>query len=46
MGHFTFDETAYYLRLTADIYPDITIRMEGKYPDIISGLEGDADETD
>lgn len=32
--------------LIADIYPDITIRMEGKYPDIIPGLEGDADETD
>lgn len=46
MGHFTFDETAYYLRLTADIYPDITIYMEGKYLDIIPGLEGDADETD
>lgn len=45
MGHFSFDDTAYYLRLTADVYPDITVRMNGKYPNIIPGLVGDADET-
>ncbi|AQS59611.1 tyrosine-type recombinase/integrase [Desulforamulus ferrireducens] len=46
MGHDSFEETAYYLRMTADVFPDITIRLEGKYPDLIPGLEGDADETD
>ena len=46
MGHYTFEETAYYLRMTADVFPDITIRLEGKYPNLIPSLEGDADETD
>ena len=46
MGHYTFEETAYYLRMTADVFPDITIRLEGKYPNLIPRLEGDADETD
>ena len=45
MGHDTFEETAYYLRLTADIFPDISIKLEGCYPDIIPRLEGDRDET-
>jgi integrase/recombinase XerD len=45
MGHDSFEETAYYLRLTADIFPDISIKLEGCYPDIIPRLEGDEDET-
>lgn len=45
MGHNSFEETAYYLRLTADVYPDISIKLEGCYPDIIPRLEGDNDET-
>lgn len=45
MGHDSFEETAYYLRLTADIFPDISIKLEGFYPDIIPRLEGDGDET-
>lgn len=45
MGHDSFEETAYYLRMTADVFPDITIRLEGKYPDLIPELEGGADET-
>lgn len=45
MGHDSFEETAYYLRMTADIFPDIIIRLEGEYPDLIPGLEGVADET-
>lgn len=45
MGHDSFNETAYYLRLTADVYPNITIKLEGCYPDIIPKLEGNADET-
>lgn len=45
MGHDSFEETAYYLRLTADVFPDISIKLEGCYPDIIPKLEGGADET-
>lgn len=45
MGHDTFEETAYYLRLTADVFPNISIKLEGCYSDIIPRLEGDADET-
>jgi len=44
MGHYSFEETAYYLRLTADIFPDISIKLEGCYPDIIPRLEGSDDE--
>jgi integrase/recombinase XerD len=46
MGHDSFEETAYYLRLTADVFPDIAIKLERCYPDIIPGLEGITDETD
>lgn len=45
MGHDSFEETAYYLRLTADVFPDITLRLEKLYPEIIPELEGGADET-
>ena len=45
MGHDSFEETAYYLRLTADIFPDISIKLEGCYSDIIPQLEGNGDET-
>lgn len=43
MGHDSFEDTAYYLRLTADVYPDITIKLEGCYPDIIPFAGGGAD---
>lgn len=46
MGHDSFEETAYYLRMTADVFPEITIRVEGAYPDLIPALEGGVDETD
>lgn len=45
MGHDSFEETAYYLRLTADVFPDISIKLEGCYPDIIPRLEGISNET-
>lgn len=45
MGHDSFEETAYYLRLTADIFPDITLKLETLYPGIIPELGGGADET-
>lgn len=40
MGHDSFEETAYYLRLTADVFPNISIKLEGCYSDIIPLLEG------
>ena len=45
MGHDSFEETAYYLRLTAEVFPNITLKLETQYPDIIPGLEGGTDET-
>lgn len=46
MGHDSFNETAYYLRLTADVFPGITLKLESKYMEIIPKLEGgDNDET-
>ena len=46
LGHDTFEETAYYLRLTADVFPDITLKLETLYPDLIPTLDGDAYEAD
>jgi len=45
MGHDSFEETAYYLRLTADVFPDITLKLESRYPGIIPELEGGGYET-
>ena len=45
LGHDSFEETAYYLRLTADVFPEITLKLETCYPEIIPELKGDADET-
>ena len=45
MGHDSFEETAYYLRLTADLFSDITLKLETRYPEIIPELEGGAHET-
>lgn len=45
MGHDSFEETAYYLRMTADVFPDLSIKLQGCYPDIIPELEGGTDET-
>jgi integrase/recombinase XerD len=46
LGHDSFEETAYYLRLTADVFPEITLKFETWFPGIIPMLEGDAHETD
>ena len=45
MGHFSFGETAYYLRLTADVFPQITMKLETIYADLIPELNGDNYET-
>ena len=42
MGHDTFTETAYYLRMTADVFPHIILKVESCYLDIIPQLEGDS----
>jgi len=44
LGHNSFAETAYYLRLTADVYPDIAMKLEAIYPDIIPVLGGEENE--
>jgi integrase/recombinase XerD len=44
MGHDSFTETAYYLHLTVDMFPDITQGLEIRYPGMIPELEGGADE--
>jgi integrase/recombinase XerD len=45
MGHDSFNDTAYYLRMTADVFPAITLKMEPHYLDLIPLLEGGSDET-
>jgi len=46
MGHDSFQETAYYLRMTADVFPHIILKLETHYLDIIPQLEGESnDET-
>ena len=46
MGHQSFYETAYYLRMTADVFPEITLKMETCYPEIIPTLQGENNEND
>jgi integrase/recombinase XerD len=44
MGHYSFKETAYYLRMTADVFPHIMLKLETHYLEIIPQLEGDTDD--
>lgn len=44
LGHETFDETAYYLKLTKEIFPDITLRLETTYSKFIETVEVNDDE--
>jgi integrase len=46
MGHDSFNETAYYLRMTADVFPDIRMRLESTFGDIIPDSEGEPYEAD
>ena len=39
MGHYSFKETAYYLRMTAEVFPNILITLEKAYAGIIPELE-------
>lgn len=45
LGHDSFEETAYYLRLTADVFPEITVKLESLYSDLIPVIGGDVHET-
>lgn len=45
LGHDSFEETAYYLRLTADVFPEITLKLETAYPELIPVIEGGTNET-
>lgn len=45
MGHYSFQDTAHYLRLTAELYPDITAKTERSFSDIIPVLDGGRHET-
>ena len=46
LGHESFRETAYYLRMTADVFPDIRLKLEGTFGDIIPIPGGERDGTD
>jgi len=46
LGHYSFQDTAYYLRLTADLYPDIIAKVEQYVGYIMPENKGGCDETD
>lgn len=46
MGHDSFTETAYYLHLTLEMFPDIILKLEIHYPGMIPELGGGANEAD
>lgn len=39
LGHESFEETAYYLKLTAELFPELRVKLETNYPNIIEGVE-------
>lgn len=45
MGHDSFEDTAYYLHLTADVFPNIMLKVESRYAALIPQLLGGHDET-
>lgn len=45
LGHHSFQDTSQYLRLTAELYPDITAKVEQKFGHVIPSLEGVGYET-
>ena len=46
MGHKSLRGTSYYLRMTADVFPEITLKLEQRFPDLIPCLGGFSNETD
>jgi hypothetical protein len=45
LGHDSFRDTARYLRLTAELYPDITAKVEYVFGHVIPSMGGDDHET-
>jgi integrase/recombinase XerD len=45
LGHNSYSDTAQYLRLTADLYPDITTKVEQAFGHIVPATEGGNHET-
>jgi len=45
LGHNSIYETAYYLRLTADVFPEIAFKLEQAYADVVPIMEGGAYES-
>jgi integrase/recombinase XerD len=46
LGHDSFRDTARYLRLTAELYPDITAKMEQAFGHVVPSIGGDSHEAD
>lgn len=44
LGHNDFSATEQYLRMTAEVYPEVSRLMEEKYGYIIPSMEGSTDE--
>jgi integrase len=45
LGHHSFRDTSQYLRLTAELYPDITAKVEYAFGHVIPAMGGDGYET-
>ncbi len=46
LGHDSFRDTSHYLRLTAELYPDITAKVEQAFGFVIPLIGGNRHETD
>lgn len=46
MGHVSYSDTAYYLHLTTDLFPDITTRLDNELGDIIPIIHHTKDKDD
>ncbi len=46
LGHHSFSDTSQYLRLTAELYPDNTAKVEHAFGHVIPTMGGDGRETD
>jgi integrase/recombinase XerD len=45
LGHHSFSDTSQYLRLTAELYPDITAKVEHAFGNVIPAMGGEWHET-
>lgn len=44
LGHETFNETAYYLKLTSSMYPDLIMKLDKHFPNMITEVTEDGKE--